>query len=181
LGDIGLRFVCRSCGAVHYQRHSLVAGSLAIWENQVLLVRRAIEPSRNLWTLPAGYVELGETLEEAALRETREEAGANAQHPRLFALYNLPMFGEVYVLFFAELRNAVLAPGPESYEARLFSADDIPWQELAFAPIREALRAWSALRGAPPQSIFTADFFWGPEGAVRVRRSLRPEGTLTPS
>jgi ADP-ribose pyrophosphatase YjhB (NUDIX family) len=92
LGSVGLRYLCHGCGFIHYARHSIVAGCVATNAGRVLICKRAIEPGIGLWTIPAGYVELGETLEEAAIRETFEETRARVENLRLFAIYNLPSF-----------------------------------------------------------------------------------------
>jgi ADP-ribose pyrophosphatase YjhB (NUDIX family) len=164
-GYIGLRHTCEACGAIHYAKHSVVAGCIATWEGKVLLCRRAIPPYYGMWTIPGGYVEIGETLQEAAMREAREEATAETADLRLLAIYNLPMFSEVYVLFAARLLQPNVLPGPESLEARLVAPEDIDWPALAFPMVREALRHW-LMRG---REVDVADFFWGPDGGVRVR------------
>jgi ADP-ribose pyrophosphatase YjhB (NUDIX family) len=166
-GDIGLRHVCGSCGVIHYARHSMVAGCVATFDDRILLCRHAIEPFRGMWTIPAGYVEIGETLQEAAVREAREEAHALVADLRLLAIYNLPMFSEVYALFAARLQRAEISPGPESIETRIYAPDEIEWSALAFPMVREALRHFLARKR---DSVDVADFLWGPDGGVRVRR-----------
>lgn len=146
----------------------MVSACVATWEDRVLLCQRAIEPYRGMWTLPGGYVETGETLQEAAMREAREEAHAATTDLRLLAVYNLPMFSEVYALFTARLENTEIAPGPESLQTRLVEADAIEWDSLAFPMVREALRHWLTARH---RSVDVADFLWGPDGGVRVRRA----------
>jgi ADP-ribose pyrophosphatase YjhB (NUDIX family) len=136
----------------------------------VLLCRRAIEPFRGLWTIPAGYLELGETVEEAARREAWEEARARVPELSLMALYNLPMFGEVYLVYCGALASSAVEAGEESIEAELFAPAAIPWDSLAFPMAREALTRWVRILSKPAEGIQTLDFFWGPEGAVRVRR-----------
>lgn len=165
-GDIGLRYICACCGVIHYSRHSMVAGCIATFDNRILLCQRAIEPYRGMWTIPGGYVEIGETLQEAAVRETREEAGVEAGDLQLLAIYNLPMFSELYALFSARLLEPPTAAGPESLAVKLVAAEAIEWQELAFPMVREALRHWIAQR----RDVDLADFLWGPDGGVRVRR-----------
>ena len=120
-----------------------------------------------MWTIPGGYVEIGETLQEGAMREAREEAHAQCTGLRLLAIYNLPMFSEVYVLFSGRLAHPEVAPGPESLEVQLVAPENIDWQSLAFPMVREGLRHWLK----PQQdSVDCADFLWGPDGGVRVRR-----------
>jgi ADP-ribose pyrophosphatase YjhB (NUDIX family) len=169
LGDIGIRYVCSACTTIHYQNPNIVAACIATYADRVLLCRRAIEPFRGMWTIPAGYLELGETVEEAARRETHEEAGAQVSELSLVALYNLPMFGEVYLVYRGELLSPATAAGAESLAAKLLTPDEIPWDCLAFPMAREALRLWSR-SPTSAEGIQTLDFLWGPEGAVRVRR-----------
>lgn len=145
----------------------MVAACVATWNDRILLCRRAIEPYRGMWTIPGGYVEIGETLQEAAMREAREEAHAEITDLRLLAVHNLPMFSEIYVLFAGKLAHADIAPGPESLEVELVAPGDLDWQCLAFPMVREALRHWLI---APKGEVDLADFLWGPDGGVRVRR-----------
>lgn len=166
-GDIGLRYICESCSAIHYARHSMVAGCVATWNDRILLCQRAIEPYRGLWTIPGGYVEIGETLQEAAMRETQEEAQGATTDLRLLAVYNLPMFSEVYALFAARLVEPGIAPGRESLEVKLVTPEEIDWPSIAFPMVREALRHWLTPQR---ESVDLADFLWGPDGGVRVRR-----------
>lgn len=136
------RAVCPACGAIHYQNPLNVVGTLPVWEadGRVLLCRRAIEPRYGLWTLPAGFMELGETAAEGALRETQEEAGADVEMLPLYCLLNVVRVGQVHLFYRARLRSEHFAPGPESLEARLFHECDIPWDEIAFKTTRETLQ-----------------------------------------
>lgn len=138
------RAVCPGCGTVHYQNPLNVVGTLPVWEadGRVLLCRRAIEPRHGLWTLPAGFMELGETTAAGALRETQEEAGADIELGPLYTLLNVVRVGQVHLFYRARLRSPVFDPGPESLEARLFAEDEIPWEEIAFKTTRETLRAF---------------------------------------
>lgn len=138
------RAVCPSCGAIHYQNPLNVVGTLPVWEEdgRVLLCRRAIEPRHGLWTLPAGFMELGETTLEGALRETQEEAGADVAMGELYTLMNVARVGQVHLFYLARLRSTVFDPGPESLEARLFAEHEIPWDDLAFKTTRETLRCF---------------------------------------
>jgi ADP-ribose pyrophosphatase YjhB (NUDIX family) len=127
---------------VHYQNPKLVAGCLAEWGDQVLMCRRAIEPRHGLWTLPAGFMENGETTREAALREALEEANARVEIIELYSLYDLPHISQVYCLFRARLLDLDLHPGAESLEVRLFREEEIPWDALAFASITRTLQSY---------------------------------------
>lgn len=175
-GDIGLRHTCDACGALHYSNPNVVAGCLATHAGRVVLCRRAIPPFEGDWTIPAGYLEMGETVEEAAAREAREEAGLVLRSLELFALYNLPTFGELYVLYVGELLTPSVMAGPESREVALVAPADIPWDSLAFPMVREALQHWCSSAPAGAARVHGADFIWGPEGAVRVRRQLARKG-----
>lgn len=139
-GDTLPRHVCPACGAIHYQNPKLVVGSIPVWEDRILLCRRAIEPRCGLWTLPAGFMENGETIAQAALRETEEEANANVEIGDLFTLYNLPHISQVYMLFQARLLDLSFSPGLETLEVKLFAEREIPWETLAFRAIRETLK-----------------------------------------
>lgn len=145
-GDEHVRDVCSECGVIHYQNPKVVAGSLPEWEGRVLLCRRAIEPKRGLWTLPAGFMENDETAAEAAKRETREEADANVELDALYALFSLPHINQVYLMFRGQLRVPSFGPGSESLEVALFQEDEIPWNEIAFPVIAETLRLYFADR-----------------------------------
>lgn len=137
-GEERLRHVCSRCGAIHYQNPKIIAGTLPLSEGKILLCRRAIEPRSGFWTLPAGFMELGESLEEAAKRETLEEAGAEVVLKRLFALYSVPRISQVHIFFLAEVKGS-FAPGPESLEVALFEPELLPWKALAFRTVERAL------------------------------------------
>ena len=145
-GDSLPRFVCDACATIHYQNPKLIVGCIPEWEDRILLCRRAIEPRRGLWTLPAGFMELGETLAQGAIRETVEEAGANFELKSLFSLLNVVRAGQVHVFYLAELSNTQFAPGPETIEARLFHEHEVPWDELAFLTVSETLKRYFADR-----------------------------------
>jgi ADP-ribose pyrophosphatase YjhB (NUDIX family) len=131
--------VCNVCNTVHYQNPKIVVGCIPVWEDKVLLCRRAIEPRYGLWTLPAGFMENGETSQEGAARETLEEATARVEVERLYGLYNLPHINQVYLIFRSRLLDLNYAPGSESLEVDLFRESEIPWDEMAFPVIRESL------------------------------------------
>jgi ADP-ribose pyrophosphatase YjhB (NUDIX family) len=133
--DNRLRAVCEHCGAVHYQNPRNVVGVLPLFEDRILLCRRAIEPRYNKWTLPAGFMELGETTAQGARRETQEEAGAQIELGPLYTVIDVPHAEQVHFFYLARVTSPELAPGPESLEARFFAADEIPWSELAFRTV----------------------------------------------
>jgi ADP-ribose pyrophosphatase YjhB (NUDIX family) len=134
--------VCGSCGTIHYQNPKIVVGVIPEWEERILLCRRAIEPRYGLWTLPAGFMELGETTQQGAARETLEEAGARVEIGELFSLFNLPHIDQVYLLFRGRLLDLDFAPGAESLEATLFTEAEIPWEEMAFPVVKETLKLY---------------------------------------
>ena len=141
-GDTVPREVCGACGAIHYRNPKVVVGCLATWEDRVLLCRRAIEPRHGLWTLPAGFMENGETLAAGAARETIEEARARVDVGELYAVISLPQISQVYVMFRSRLLDLDFGPGPESLEVRLFHEDEIPWDRIAFRTIARTLRTF---------------------------------------
>jgi ADP-ribose pyrophosphatase YjhB (NUDIX family) len=145
-GDALPRHVCDTCGTIHYQNPKLVVGCIPEWEDRILLCRRAIEPRRGLWTVPAGFMENGETTMAGAARETLEEACARVEVLDLYALYNIPHISQVYVLFRARLLDLDFAAGEESLEVRLFSESEMPWADLAFATVRNTLTHYWADR-----------------------------------
>ena len=139
-GDNRLRFVCDHCGMVHYDNPRIVTGCLPVYEGKVLLCRRAIEPRKGYWTLPGGFLELGETIEEGAVRETWEEAGAKVRVSSLYTIYNVLHVGQLSLFFLAELSSLDFYAGEESLEVRLFSEQEIPWNDLAFTTIARTLQ-----------------------------------------
>ena len=141
-GDHLPRFVCPACGAIHYQNPKIVAGCVAEWQGLLLLCKRAIEPRAGFWTLPAGFMENGETTEAAAVRETAEEAMADAVDLHPFALVNVPHVDQVHLMFRAVLKDGRHAPGSESLETRLVEEQDIPWAEIAFPSVRFTLERY---------------------------------------
>lgn len=148
-GDERPRFVCPSCGAIHYENPKVVVGSVCRWQEQILLCRRAIEPRTGFWTIPAGYLEMEESTEDGAMREAWEEARATIRLTGLLAVYNVVRIGQVQMLYRAELVTPEVAPGPESQEVALFGWDDIPWDDLAFPTVRWVLRRAQAVWDDP--------------------------------
>ena len=139
-GDTLPRWICSNCGTVHYQNAKIVVGCLPVWQGDVLLCKRAIEPRKGLWTLPAGFLENGETLAAGALRETLEEADARVAIEGLYTVISLPHISQVYVMFRSTLDDLDFGPGTESLEVALFREEDIPWDRLAFRTITRTLR-----------------------------------------
>ena len=139
-GDNRLRFVCISCETIHYQNPKVVTGCLPVYEDKVLLCKRAIEPRYGYWTLPAGFMENGETSADGALRETLEEANARAEVIELYTLFNLPHISQIYMFYRAELTDLDFYPGEESLETQLFTEAEIPWDELSFPVVTETLK-----------------------------------------
>jgi ADP-ribose pyrophosphatase YjhB (NUDIX family) len=142
-GDNLPRFVCEMCQTIHYQNPRVVAGCIVEWGERILLCRRAIEPKYGLWTFPAGFMENGESIEQAALRETEEEAHAVVDLTSLYAVFSIPHISQVYVIFRGALQAYDFKPGTESLEVELFQPADIPWENLAFPVIREALNCYT--------------------------------------
>lgn len=145
-GDTLPRYVCSPCGSIHYQNPKIVAGCIAEWDDRILLCRRAIEPRKGLWTIPAGFMENGETVVEAAIRETDEEARANLESLHLYAIYNIAYISQVYMIFRGQLADTDFSPGPESLETALFPKEEIPWNEMAFTVVIRALKRYFADR-----------------------------------
>ena len=158
-GDTLKRYVCAACSTIHYQNPKVVVGCLPVWEDSVLLCKRAIEPRLGLWTLPAGFLENGETLTAGALRETFEEANARVEIEELYTTISLPHISQIYVMFRARLLDLDFGPGPESLDVRLFREDDIPWSDLAFRTITRTLRNYFLDRklGAFPVHVSALD------------------------
>jgi len=140
------RHCCDHCGTVHYQNPKLVLGTIPIWQDKILLCRRAIEPRRGFWTLPAGFMECGETLVEGAQRETIEEAGADITMGALFSIIDVPRIAQVHVFYLAQLNSLQFNPGSETLEVRLCSEADMPWDDLAFHTVRLTLQRFFADR-----------------------------------
>jgi len=167
-GDNRERSVCTDCGFVAYENPKIVAGSVVVHDGRVLMCRRSIEPRRGFWTLPAGYMELGETLEEAAAREALEEAEATITLDGILGVFSVARIGQVQVIFrarFSDPAQPFFAAGQESLEVRLFDWDEIPWDEIAFPTVGWALDAWRATGVAPL-------------GAPSVNPAIDPRGTL---
>ena len=138
-GDTRERAVCPACDTIHYENPLNVVGTVPHFGDRVLLCKRNIEPGWGKWTLPAGFMELGETVAEGAARETDEEAGAKIEMEDLFTVLSVPRVGQVHLFFRARLLSDQFDPGHETIEARLFAEHEIPWEEIAFRTVKETL------------------------------------------
>lgn len=147
-GDTHERFVCDRCRTIHYENPKMVIGCIPEWEDRILLCRRAIEPRRGLWTLPAGFMELSETTAQAAAREAMEEANADIEIGDLYTLYSLPHINQVYLIYRGRLRRLEFGPGSESLDVQLFQEAEIPWNEIAFPVVTYTLENFFADRRA---------------------------------
>ncbi len=164
-GDTTERSVCTQCGFVAYENPKVVTGSVVVHDGQVMLCRRAIEPRRGFWTLPAGYLELLETVEEGAMREAWEEAEARIALDGVLALFSISRIGQVQVIFRARFDGGPhFSPGPESLDVALFDWERIPWDQIAFPSVHWALQAWHAVGD-------------GPLGAPATNPATDPRGT----
>ncbi len=156
-GDTKPRAVCPACVTVHYENPLNVVGTVPHWGDRVLLCKRNIEPRFGKWTLPAGFMELHETLAQGAARETVEEAGAQFEMEGLFSILNVAPVGQVHFFYKARLTSDQFDPGHETIEARLFAEAEIPWDEIAFKTVKETLRRYFSDRLAGAYSIHSID------------------------
>jgi len=145
-GDSLSRDVCDACGSVHYQNPKLVLGAIPEWQGRLLLCRRAIEPRYGYWTLPAGFMENGESTGEATLRETLEEAGARIELQAAFSMISVPYVNQVHLFYRARLLDLEFKPGAESLEVALFEEARVPWKDIAFRTVGLTLKHWFADR-----------------------------------
>lgn len=165
-GDNRERYCCPSCNAIHYQNPRMVLGTVPEWEDKVLLCRRAIEPRYGYWTLPAGFMENGESTAEGAERETLEEAGAKITLGEPFSILDVPDVEQVHMFFRAHMTSPELDPGPESLEARLFTEADIPWDQIAFRTVSQTLRWFFEDRRKGGFTLHTSTLRWQPRPAA---------------
>lgn len=156
-GDTRQRAVCPDCHTVHYENPLNVVGTVPYWGDKVLLCKRNIEPRFGKWTLPAGFLELGETTAEGAARETLEEAGAKIEMQDLFTLINVARVGQLHLFYRARLLSDQFDPGTETIEARLYAEDEIPWDEIAFLTVRKTLEHFFADRRTDVYPIHILD------------------------
>jgi ADP-ribose pyrophosphatase YjhB (NUDIX family) len=167
-GDDRFRSVCRSCSTIHYENPKIVLGAIPVFDDQILLCKRGIEPHYGLWTIPSGFMENGESVEEGAIRETIEEANAEIQILRLQTVYSIPQINQVHVIFLANLLNSNFFPGTESLETRLFALAEIPWNHLAFEAIRFALRSYLYDKDISDGRVHIGTYGMGSEGPQMV-------------
>lgn len=153
--DDRVRSVCGHCGFVDYQNPKIVVGSVATWNDRILICKRAIEPRKGFWTLPAGYLELGESAEDGAKREAYEEARADLDIERVLAVYSVSRISQVQIMFRARLLSQDIAPGPESQEVKLVTWEEIPWDEVAFPTVNWALQNWYTTKASTDFAPFT--------------------------
>ena len=144
------RLVCQGCGHIHYLNPKVVAATLPVLDGKVVLIRRAIEPRLGTWSYPAGFVEMGETVEEAAVRETSEEACLTVSIERLLNVYTSPDAPVIVIAYLARCEGGQPRPGAEALEVGLFAPEELPWDNLAFPTTVAALRDW--LRVARPKA-----------------------------
>jgi len=140
--DNRMRVVCTSCNFIHYENPKVVAGTIPVLDEQIVLCKRAIEPRYGLWTLPAGFMENDETLEQAAVRESIEEANLELANLQLYTVISLPHINQVYMMFRADVMSNKFSPGAESLETQLFDEKNIPWKQLAFPVIQKTLECF---------------------------------------
>jgi ADP-ribose pyrophosphatase YjhB (NUDIX family) len=161
-GDNRARYCCPQCGAIHYQNPKLVVGTIPVWDGRVLLCRRAIEPRRGFWTLPAGFLENDETTPDGAIRETTEEAGARIELGPMFSMLDVLHVHQVHVFYRARLLDTDFEPGVESLEVQLFEQAEIPWQEIAFRTVSETLHHYFADRSRGSFELHFGAVSWAP-------------------
>jgi ADP-ribose pyrophosphatase YjhB (NUDIX family) len=147
-GDTLYRQVCISCGTIHYQNPKLVIGSIPVWNERILLCKRAIEPRYGKWTLPAGFMENNETVAEAAMRETVEEAGAHIELGEIYSMISVPHINQVHIFYLARLLDLEFLAGVETLEVQMFDEATIPWEELAFRTVSRTLKFFFEDRGS---------------------------------
>ncbi len=160
VGDHLPRFVCEACGTIHYQNPRIIAGCIPEWEGKILLCRRAIEPRRGFWTVPAGFMENNEAVQDAAAREAQEEALADVEIGSLCSVVNVIHSHQVHIVFRARLLNTNFGVGPESLEVGLYDEADIPWDDISFLSVEFALRRYLADRREGCERTHFRDIDW---------------------
>jgi ADP-ribose pyrophosphatase YjhB (NUDIX family) len=170
VGDNVPRHVCDACNTVHYLNPKIVAGCILEWQGRVLLCRRAIEPRYGFWTLPAGFMENGESALAAAAREALEEAHAVGENLRLYGLYSLTHVNQVYLMFRGQLKDGYASAGSESLDVRLYAEKDIPWDQIAFTVVHETLQRYFSERQTGTFHTHVSDILREANHQFRVHR-----------
>ena len=173
-GDDRERAVCGKCGWIHYVNPRMIVGAVCTWEDKILLCKRAIEPRKGFWTLPAGFLEQNETTMEGVAREAQEEACADITVRELLAVYNVPHISQVQIMYLADLNDPDVRPGPESEDVALVTWEDIPWDDIAFPSVFWALNQYRSLEGRREFTVFG-----NPEGEMGTRFRA-PNGETKP-
>ncbi len=169
-GDNRLRYCCPDCNNIFYENPKVVAGCIAQWQGKILMCKRAIQPRVGTWTLPAGFMENHETVQEAAARETFEEATARTSNLELFAIYNLTHISQIYMLFKADVVDGQASPGIESLETEFVDEQDIPWGDLSFPIIDETLKLYFEDRKQGEFSLHTGEITMLPDRSIQTLR-----------
>ena len=165
-GDNRPRYMCEACDFIHYQNPNIVAGTITVYGDKILLCKRAIEPRYGYWTLPAGFMENKETTQEGAIRETWEEAEAKVEIDQLFSLINVPQIDQVHIFFLATLSEHKFSAGSESLEVELFTEDQIPWDEIAFPTVKKTLELFFEDRKKGNYGTHVSDIIRSPRESI---------------
>ncbi len=168
-GDNRMRFVCSQCETIHYQNPKVVTGCIPQWQDKILLCKRAIEPRYGLWTLPAGFMENGESNREGAARETFEEANAKLTNMTLFSVFSIAHISQIYTMYRADLVAGEASPGIESLEVALMAEEDIPWGNLAFKVIEENLKLYYQDKTAGTFSVHYGELIKQQDESFKVK------------
>jgi ADP-ribose pyrophosphatase YjhB (NUDIX family) len=171
-GDHLPRYVCNSCGIIHYENPRIIAGCIPDWQGKILLCRRAIEPRKGYWTFPAGFMENGESLQQAAARESMEEALARVEIGSPVAIVNVLRAHQVHISFRARLVDTDFGVGPESLETRLYDESEIPWSEIAFVSVDFALRSYLEDRRLGRDGLHFKDIDFRPTSSLHSKARL---------
>lgn len=171
-GDHLPRYVCTACATIHYENPRIIAGCIPEWEGKILLCKRAIEPRKGYWTFPAGFMENGESLQQAAARESMEEALARVEIGSLAAIVNVVRAHQVHVSFRARLLDTDFGVGPESLETRLYEESEIPWADIAFLSVDFALRSYLEDRRLGREHVHFKDIDYSPGSSLHSKARL---------
>jgi ADP-ribose pyrophosphatase YjhB (NUDIX family) len=171
-GDHLPRYVCSGCNTIHYENPRLIAGCIPEWHGKILLCKRAIEPRKGFWTFPAGFMENGESLQQAAARESMEEALARVEVGSLVAIVHVLRAHQVHVAFRARLLDTDFGVGPESLETRLYDESEIPWSDIAFLSVDFALRSYLEDRRRGREELHFKDIDFRPGSSLHSKARL---------